>query len=129
MTSIQPQLWVIRASQAVSFYERAFGATVVHRVGEGDEIVAQLAVGDAAFWVSSPGDDMKRFSPVTIGGATARFLLVVDDPDSTMHNAVAAGGIESSPPQDEHGLRVGRFVDPFGHEWEIGRPLGAWPPS
>jgi hypothetical protein len=24
---------------------------------------------------------------------------------------------------------VGRVVDPFGHEWEIGRPLGDWPPS
>jgi uncharacterized glyoxalase superfamily protein PhnB len=23
---------------------------------------------------------------------------------------------------------LGRVVDPFGHEWEIGRPLGAWPP-
>jgi hypothetical protein len=23
---------------------------------------------------------------------------------------------------------VGRVVDPFGHEWEIGRPLGDWPP-
>lgn len=31
--------------------------------------------------------------------------------------------------QDAFGARVGRIVDPFGHEWEIGRPLGAWPPS
>jgi hypothetical protein len=23
----------------------------------------------------------------------------------------------------------GRIVDPFGHEWEIGQPLGAWPPT
>jgi hypothetical protein len=22
-----------------------------------------------------------------------------------------------------------RIIDPFGHEWEIGVPLGAWPPS
>ena len=25
------------------------------------------------------------------------------------------------------GWRLGRIVDPFGHEWEIGRPLGQWP--
>jgi hypothetical protein len=24
---------------------------------------------------------------------------------------------------DEHGWRLGRIVDPFGHEWEIGVPL------
>ena len=125
MTSIQPQLWIESASRAVSFYELAFGATVLHRVGEGDDIVAQLAVGDAVFWVVSAAEDMQRFSPKAIGGATARFLLVVDDPDTVMRNAVAAGGIESSSPQDEHGWRVGRFVDPFGHEWEIGRPLCA----
>ena len=129
MTSIQPQLWIEHASQAISFYQQAFGATVLHRVGEGDDIVAQLAIGGAVFWVSSAGENMKRFSPIAIGGATARFLLVVDDPDTMMRTCVAAGGIESSPPQDEHGWRVGRFVDPFGHEWEIGHPLGAWPPA
>jgi PhnB protein len=30
---------------------------------------------------------------------------------------------------DEHGWRLGRIVDPFGHEWEIGFPLGTWPPG
>ena len=36
---------------------------------------------------------------------------------------------EKSPVADEHGWRLGRIVDPFGHEWEIGRPLGVWPPD
>jgi PhnB protein len=31
--------------------------------------------------------------------------------------------------QDEHGWRLGRIEDPFGHHWEIGRPLDAWPPA
>jgi uncharacterized glyoxalase superfamily protein PhnB len=57
LTSIQPELWVESPSEAVAFYEAAFGATVLHRVGDGDDI------------------------------------------------------------------------DPFGHEWEIGAPLGAWPPN
>ena len=43
MTGIQPELWVDRAAAAVAFYEAAFDATVLHRVGDGDEIVAQLA--------------------------------------------------------------------------------------
>ena len=55
MTSIEPELWIDRAAAAVAFYRTAFGATVQHQVGEGDDIVAQLAIGDAAFWVSSGG--------------------------------------------------------------------------
>jgi PhnB protein len=128
MTGIQPELWVDRAGDAVAFYEAAFGATVLHRVGEGNDIVAQLAVDDAAFWVAAASPAMKRLSPRAIDGATGRTLLVVDDPDRIVQQAVAAGAAESSPVGDEHGWRLGRIVDPFGHEWEIGRPLGAWPP-
>ena len=128
MTGIQPELWVDRPREALAFYEAAFGATTLHLVGSGDEIVAQLAVGDAAFWVASSSPELKRFSPGAIGGATSRTLLVVDDPDRVVAQAVAAGATQTSPVSDEHGWRLGRIVDPFGHEWEIGRPLIAWPP-
>ena len=129
MTSVQPELWVDSPSEAVTFYEAAFGASVLHRVGEGDDIVVQLAVGDGAFWVSGTSTAMGRLSPRAIGGATSRTLLVVDDPDSVIRRAVANGATESSPASDEHGWRLGRIIDPFGHEWEIGAPLGAWPPQ
>jgi len=129
MTSIQPELWVERASQAVQFYQDAFGARVLHRVGEGDEIVAQLAVGEASFWVAAAGPSRGRFSPKEVGGGTSRTLLVVEDPDMVLKRAVAAGAAEKSPVGDEHGWRIGRIVDPFGHEWEIGKPTGTWPPS
>jgi PhnB protein len=126
MTSIQPELWVEHAGEAVAFYERAFGAIILHRVGDGSDIVAQLAVGDARFWVASAGENMGRFSPNVIGGRTSRTLLVVDDPDSVVTRAVSAGAEIASPVDEEHGWRVGRLIDPYGHEWEIGRPL---PPS
>jgi PhnB protein len=121
--SIQPELGGEQPSEAVACYEAAFGATVLHRVGDGDDIVAQLGIGDAAFWVASSSEAMKRFSPRTIDGTTSRTLLVVDDPDAVVPRAVAAGATETSPVGDEHGWRLGRIVDPFGHEWEIGRPL------
>jgi PhnB protein len=124
MTSIQPELWLQRAGEAVAFYEAAFAATVLHRVGEDDDIVAQLGVGDARFWVAAASADIGRFSPEAIGGATSRTLLVADDPAAMLARAVAAGATETAPVADEHGWRLGRIVDPFGHEWEIGRPLG-----
>jgi len=129
MTGIQPELWIDRAAAAIAFYEAAFGARVLHRVGEGDEIVAQLAIRDAALWISSGGSDGPRFSPKAIGGATGRTLLVVDDPDAMFAKAVEAGATPASEMADEHGWRVGRIFDPFGHEWEIGTPLGPWPPA
>jgi PhnB protein len=129
MTSIQPELWVDSPNAALAFYEAAFGATVLHRVGDGDDIVAQLGVGDAAFWVAPPSTTMKRLSPRAIDGATSRTLLVVKDPDAVVRSAVAAGATESSPVANDHGWRLGRIVDPFGHEWEIGSPLGEWPPN
>ena len=129
MTSIQPELWVETPREAVAFYEAAFGAAVLHRVGDGEDVVAQLGVGDAAFWVAATSAAMKRLSPRAIDGATSRTLLVVDDPERIVRQAVAAGARESFPVSNDHGWRLGRIIDPFGHEWEIGVPLGAWPPS
>src|SRR3954452_17482659 len=127
---IQPELWVSDGPAAIAFYERAFGAVVEHRVVGPDEsdVVAQLSVGGARFWVSNDSESLHRFSPDMIGGATGRSLLVIDDPESLLSAAVAAGATVTSPVGDEHGWRLGRFRDPFGHEWELGRPLGAWPP-
>src|SRR3954468_5190803 len=98
MTSIEPELWVERAADAIAFYVAAFGATVLHRVDDGDELVAQLAVATARFWVSSASSD--RPSPRMSRGATGRTLLVVDDPDATIVQALAAGALELSPAQD-----------------------------
>src|SRR5438045_3837643 len=106
MTSIQPELWVESPGEAVAFYEAAFGATVLHRVGEGEDVVTQLGVGDAAFWVAATSAAMRRLSPRAIDGATSRTLLVVEDPDSVVRQAVAAGATESSPVSNEHGRRM-----------------------
>jgi len=129
VTSIQPELWVGRPREALAFYVAAFDAVVVHCVGEGDDIVAQLRVGEAAFWIATASASMNRLDPRSAGGATSRTLLVVADPDDVVSKAVAAGATEASPVGEEHGWRLGRILDPFGHEWEIGAPLGPWPPG
>jgi len=128
VTSIQPELWVKEGREAVAFYEAAFGATTLHLVGEGDDIVAQLGIGDAAFWVATASPTMKRLDPREADGTTGRTLLIVEDPTAFVQRAVAAGATETSPVDIEHGWQVGRIVDPFGQEWEIGKPIGPWPP-
>jgi PhnB protein len=131
-TTLQPQLSVRRGRDAVRFYEEAFGATVVYRIGGTDEdpsIVAQLSVGDSLFWVSDESPEHGNYSPETLGGGTVRMTLVVDDPDAVAAQAIAAGATEVHPVTDDYGWRLGRVADPFGHHWEIGRPLGPWPPA
>src|SRR3954447_11172441 len=130
--SVLAQLSVRRGRAAIAFYERAFGARVVYQVGGTDEnesVVAQLAVGDASFWVADESPEHANFSPETIGGGTVRMLLVVDDPDAVIARAVDAGATLVSAATDEHGWRLGRVADPFGHHWEIGKPLIPWPPG
>jgi PhnB protein len=41
---------------------------------------------------------------------------------------VSLGATEVVAVASEHGWLLGRIEDPFGHHWEIGRPLGEWPP-
>jgi PhnB protein len=125
---IQPELWVADPRGAIAFYEAAFGATTLHLVGEGDDVVAQLAVGDAAFWVSPASPTLKRLDPRAADGATGRLLLVVNDPETVVQRAIEAGATETSPVALEHGWQLGRITDPFGHEWEIGKPVVPWPP-
>ena len=128
-TVIQPELWVESPRDAVAFYESAFGATVLHLVGEEDDIVAQLSVDGAPFWVAGTSSSLKRLSPPEAGGTTSRTLLVARGPEEIVSRALSAGAALISPVADEHGWRLGRIVDPFGHEWEIGFPLIPWPPG
>lgn len=123
--SIAPMLSVRRGSAAVDFYKAAFGATELLRFESPDgEVVAHLAVGGSDFWVADESPEHKNFSPETLGGATTRMVLTVDDPDGMFAKAVAAGAVEVWPVEDQqYAWRVGRVVDPFGHHWEIGKPL------
>jgi PhnB protein len=122
---------VADTAAAVDFYRRAFGAIVEHRVGGPDDPdgVVQLSASGARYWVSGTSQELGRLDPASIGGATGRFLLVVEDPRSVTDAAVEAGGRLTNRVTEEHGWLLGRVVDPFGHEWEIGRPLGVWPPG
>ena len=124
VTSITPMLSVRRGSQAIEFYKSAFGANVVVRLDAPDgAVVARLSAGGAEFWVADESPEHKNFSPETLGGGTVRMVVVVEDPDAAFAIAVAAGAVVVSPVQNQYGWRVGRIADPFGHHWEIGKPL------
>ena len=123
-TAIAPLLNVRNGAKAVEFYRAAFGPDELFRVdSDTGEVVAQLSVAGAEFWLADESPEHLNFSPESLGGGSARMVLVVEDPDGVFQRAVAAGAKSVWPVREEHGWRLGRIVDPFGHHWEIGKPL------
>ena len=123
-TTIAPWLSVRKSAQAVDFYKSAFGATEIFRMdGDGNSVVARLSVEGAEFWVGDESPEHLNFSPESLGGGTVRIILSVTDPDAVFARSVKAGAKQVYPVTEEYGWRIGRVVDPFGHHWEICRPL------
>jgi PhnB protein len=123
-TAIAPMLSVRNGASAVEFYKAAFGAGELFRVdSESGEVVARLSVGAAEFWVADESPEHFNFSPESLGGGSVRMVMTVEDPDAAFERAVAAGATVIRPMANEHGWRLGRILDPFGHHWEIGRDL------
>jgi PhnB protein len=123
-TSIAPMLSVRNGAKAVEFYKAAFGATELFRLDdESGAVVAQLAVNGGVFWVADESPENLNFSPESLGGGSVRMVMTVPHPDSAFERAVKAGATEIWPVADQYGWRIGRVVDPFGHHWEIGKPL------
>lgn len=120
-TRITATLSVRDWQRAMAFYQAAFGARELFSVPGGG--VGQLAVDEAEFWVAEESPSHQNFSPEALGGCSVRMLLLVDDPVAMCARAVRAGAREVVAVADAHGWRIGRVVDPFGHHWEIARPL------
>jgi PhnB protein len=123
-TSLAPWLSVRESAQAVEFYKKAFGAVeTYHLDGPEGGVVSRLSVEGAEFWLSDEAPEAGNYSPHTLGGATTRLILTVPDPQPVFDRAVAAGAQVVFPVTEEHGWRLGRIVDPYGHHWEIGHPI------
>ncbi len=123
-TSIAPMLSVRNGARAVEFYKAAFGAEELFRIDdENGRVVARLSVGPAEFWVADESPANLNFSPESIGGGSVRMVMTVENPDTAFERAVAAGAKVVWPVRNDYGWRLGRIVDPFGHHWEIGKPV------
>jgi PhnB protein len=123
-TGIAPMLSVRNGAGAIEFYKAAFGAQESYRIDDpSGAVVARLSVGEAEFWLADESPEHQNFSPESLGGGSVRMVMTVPDPDAAFDRAVKAGATVVWPVTNEYGWRVGRIKDPFGHNWEIGRPV------
>lgn len=119
-------LSVRRASEALAFYEQAFGAEVTMRLDQPDGRVghAELRIGDFVFSLADEFPEMDIVGPETLGNTTITIELTVPDVDTVFARALAAGATELRPVESQfYGARSGRLQDPFGHRWAISTPV------
>lgn len=120
--SIVPWLSVKNSLRALDFYKKAFSAIEVYRLDVPDGVVARLSIQGAEFWIADEPAEHGNISPAANGGSI-RIILTVPDPFAVFQQAILAGATEVYPVTEEHGWKVGRLADPFGHHWEVGRQL------
>lgn len=118
MSSIEPWLTVTDATRALDFYRNVFGATELERMESEPGVieVARLAIASGAFWISRNPD-----APPPPADPPVRLIVAVEDPDATFARAITAGARPVAAVHEAHGWRVGRFLDPLGHTWEVAR--------
>jgi PhnB protein len=119
--SVTPYLIIKGASNAIEFYKKAFGATELFRMDhEGKVGHAEIKIGDSPIMVADESPEMGYKSPTTLGGTPVSIMIYVDDVDTTFKQAIAAGGEQQKPVQDQfYGDRSGTLKDPFGHVWHV----------
>lgn len=124
---ISVMLAVPDASAAAQWYAQALGATELWNLGG----VVGLAVAGAPFFLGEPANNGWD-APASLGSRTVRVEVFVDDPDSFIEQAVAAGADGRVDEVRNHEMpwgvhRQGGFLDPFGHLWLVGdrSPLSA----
>lgn len=125
--SASPYLNVRGASEALDFYERAFGAREKYRLidpADGRIGHCEFELGGMVFMMSDEYPDFGAVSPVALGGSPVKFHLTVINIDEFVARAVDGGATELRAVKAEfHGHRNGVLVDPFGFSWHISEPM------
>jgi len=117
---ISLMLAVPDATAAAQWYARALGATELWNLGS----VVGLSIEGAPLFLGEPEKNGWE-TPAALGTRTVRIEVFVNDPDSFIERAVAAGADGSVDTIRDHLMpwgihRQGGFVDPFGHLWLVG---------
>jgi PhnB protein len=129
-TLISVMLIVPDGTTALEWYKDALDAKELWNLGG----VAGLQIDGAPFFLHEVNPkNPTETDPAQAGVTSSRIEVFVDDPDSFIARAVAAGATASSQvvehqmPWGTH--RQGSFKDPFGHNWSVGdkSPLSAFP--
>lgn len=117
--TVQPYLHLRDAHNMIPFAEAALGAiaTGVHKSPDGKVLHATIEIAGATFEIDESQGDVRP--------APAYLHVYVPDTDALYAQAVRAGAISVTPPNDApYGDRVATVQDPFGNTWFLATYLG-----
>ena len=123
--TVTPYLVINGAAQAIEYYKKIFGATVVVRMdAPGGRVAhAELKIGDSIIMLADENPQMAmpgHGSATAIGGSPVSLYVYLPNVDDVVAKAAAAGAKILKPVQDQfYGDRSGFLQDPFGHFWGI----------
>jgi PhnB protein len=120
--SVTPYLVMKDAARAIDYYKQAFGAVELMRMGGPDGRIghAEIRIGDSPIMLADEHPEMGFKGPASYGGTPVSLMIYVEDVDTVYPRAIAAGGKELKPLQDQfYGDRSGTLTDPFGHVWTV----------
>jgi PhnB protein len=121
-STVTPYLVVDGAAEAIAFYKKAFDAVEIFRMEGPDKRIghAEIKIGNSHIMLADAFPEMEIRSPKTLGGAGVSIVLYVENVNLLYPQAIAAGGTELRPLQDQfYGDRSGTLKDPFGHIWTV----------
>lgn len=121
-STVTVYLVVPNSIEAMTFYERAFGAEPVMRMeGPGGSTMhAEVKIGDSMVMLTDENPQWNVKAPSSLGGSPASLHLYVEDADALFQRAVEAGCEVEYPMNDAFwGDRYGKIKDPYGYSWGI----------
>jgi uncharacterized glyoxalase superfamily protein PhnB len=119
---VETYLSVRDPRQAIDFYQRAFGATLLGEpviMPDGSIGHSELLIGDSVVRVAGEHRPEDVRHPDALGGTTVQLYMTVDDADAVVARAAEAGARVLRPVADAYGTRMGKLRDPFGHNWFV----------
>lgn len=122
-----PYICVHDAAAAIDFYCKVFEVKEIFRLTEPSGRIGHAELdfhNGAILMLSDEFAECDIHSAKTLGGTAVTLHLHVDDADTVVARAVAAGATLERAPQDQfYGERSGVFRDPFGHRWNVGHSI------
>ena len=119
---VMPMLVCRDAAAEIDFCKTTFGAVeMVSRPGpDGTVVHALLTIGPAMVLIEAEWPTPASRAPRPDGSSPVVIYVYVEDVDTAIERAVAAGAKILLPVKDQFwGDRTGRILDPSGHVWTI----------
>ena len=119
--AVIPHIYIDGASDAIEFYERAFNAKQLFRIGrpDGKILHAEIAICGSVIMMGDP-DDRLYAEPKALGRTSAGLHILVDDNVALQRRAIEAGCEQIQAPTEMfYGANSASVRDPYGHVWVL----------